>query len=102
MVKKQKLTARKTVGGSARRVKIAVASNKVTRKSCTPSVTPQAPSPSPMQVDEAEVEEVEAEVVEVEVEIDKEDDVNMFAALKESSYSDDVRSSFFSGEYRLP
>ena len=43
-------------------------------------------------MDEAEVE---VEVVEVEVEIDEEDDINMFAALKESSYSDDVRSSFF-------
>ena len=92
MVKKKGLTARKTIGGSARRVKIVVASNKVTRKSCTPSVTPRAPSPSPMQVDEAEEVEVE---VEVEVGADEEDDVDMFAALRESSYSDDVRFSFF-------
>lgn len=98
MAKRMKLTACKSVGGTAKHIKLVVVSNKVTHKSCTPSATPKAPSPAPMQVDE--MGEDAEEVVDVEVE-EEEENVEMLAALKGTSYADNV-SSPCSEEYWLP
>lgn len=90
MAKGKKFTARKSVGGTAKRIKLVVVSDKVMRKSHTPSVTPKAPSPAPMPVDETEERDREEVVVDEE-----EESVEMLAALRSTSYSDDVSYLFF-------